>query len=47
MRAAIEAEAAGADLSFRLDDGTETKLSDILADIDEDEALIATVRGCL
>ncbi|MEV4934424.1 phage tail tip lysozyme [Sphingobium sp. LSP13-1-1.1] len=47
MRAAIEAQAAGADLAFRLDDGSEASLSDILADLDEDEAMLATIKGCL
>ena len=46
LRLAIEAEAdAGA--SFRLEDGSETSLADILADIDEDAAMIETIRGCL
>lgn len=47
MRAAIEAEAADADMSFRLDDGSEASLTDILADLDEDEAMLSTIKGCL
>ena len=33
--------------AFRLDDGSEATLADILTDLDEDEAMITTIRGCL
>ena len=32
---------------FRLEDGSEASLTDILADLDEDAAMLATIKGCL
>lgn len=32
---------------FRLEDGSEATLADIFADLDEDAAMIATIRSCL
>jgi len=33
--------------TFRLEDGSEASLTDILADLDEDAAMISTIKGCL
>ncbi|CAD7335149.1 hypothetical protein FIM10_01800 [Sphingomonadales bacterium 56] len=33
--------------AFRLEDGSEASLADILTDLDEDEAMLATIRSCL
>lgn len=46
LRAAIDAEQLG-DASFRLEDGSDVRLADVLADLDEDAAMIATMESCL
>jgi len=47
MRALLDADDAASGGQYRLEDGSEATLADILADIDEDEAMLATIRGCL
>lgn len=47
MRAALAAIGDSDGATYRLEDGSEAKLADIMTDIDEDEAMIATIRSCL
>jgi|GEM_PF-2673376 len=50
LRARLGAEELDADLAarlYRLEDGSEKSAAEILADLDEDEAMLAAIKGCL
>lgn len=47
MRALLDAAEGDAGAAFRLEDGSEISIADILADLDEDRAVIETIRSCL
>lgn len=49
-RLGVEPSADGAAIgarAYRLEDGSERSGAEILADLDEDEAMLATIKGCL
>ncbi|BBC99092.1 phage tail tip lysozyme [Sphingobium sp. YG1] len=47
MRALLDAAEGDTGAAFRIEDGNEISIADILADLDEDRAVIETIRSCL